>query len=280
VSTLNRLTTLNTCLAIATQKGTSRSGEFELKSLGEKSSLARSQNLSAELSRPTGGELKLKIKRKFICLDNDTRFSPEKKFKPKVRKTTYFEKKELRSTTLAATKASSSLAAVANASKDICKLKDQQTDGSLEHSEITRDDKPETCSDELNICSITSKEIHRTVEPLKDIECDSSADSAYPVQSSLKESPRKDNLTSQIAAALSSQKGLWQLSNQKKKFFPSTTENQDEEQAVPAGQEACWESKQLPNSSSELEELGKYMYSFHQYFIVTIFNSSPFTLVS
>lgn len=214
---VSRIATLNTCLAIATQKGNTRSNELELRSFVEKSSLARSQNLSAELTKPAGNELKLKIKRKRL-LENSIEglMATTKKLRTTEKKEypTLFEKKELRSSTLAATKASSSLAA----GKDINRSKDSPTDMKSDLSPTLGDNDPiPSCSNE-NAASV--EEIGRKIVISNEyLECDSSVDSdnsSQLVETSSSDSPKKDNLTSRIAAALSSQKGLWQLSCQKK----------------------------------------------------------------
>lgn len=221
---ISRASNLNTCLAIATQKGTTRSSELESRLQVEKSSLARSQNLSAELTKPSGSELKLKIKRKRLLECSVERVvDSAKKIKPKEKKEQilFYEKKELRSSTLAATKASSSLAAVASAGKDANRIKETQTDvrSEMECTQPDTDPKP-SCSkgDVVGIKEIRKQQVSDEV-----LECDSSVDSENNVQgvrstntSNNPESSKKENLTSRIAAALSSQKGLWQLSCPKK----------------------------------------------------------------
>ncbi|KAL4229378.1 Methyl-CpG-binding domain protein 5 [Mactra antiquata] len=211
--TSRKTMSVNTCLAIATQKGNSRSSEIESRVFSEKSSLARSQNLSAELTKPTGGELKLRIKRKHLFhsdISHDIRSRPSKRNKLKERKSQSYliVKKALRSSTLAATKASSSLAAKYS-SKD--KIKDLVK-------------KPAKVSSEMNVkatpttSTVSDKSVHLPNSSSESYECDSSIDSQTGSSSETtdKEPTEKYSITSRIAAALSSQKGLWQLSQQRK----------------------------------------------------------------
>ncbi|XP_045210139.2 uncharacterized protein LOC123561679 [Mercenaria mercenaria] len=219
---VSKTSNLNTCLAIATQKGTTRSSELESRLLGEKSSLARSQNLAAELTKPSGNELKLKIKRKRLLECSVERaVEAAKKMKSKERREEqiYFEKKELRSSTLAATKASSSLAAVISKGKDASRMKEMQVEAKSDIKQVPCDGDPKpSCSNE----DIVAKEIQKKTQVSNEyLECDSSVDSdnssqTLDITNNTTECVKKDNLTSRIAAALSSQKGQWQLSCLKK----------------------------------------------------------------
>jgi hypothetical protein len=137
------------------------------------------------------------------------------KSKDKKEEEILFEKKELRSSTQAATKASSSLAAVTSKGKDASRMKEMQLDvkSQLKQDDSESEPKP-SCSNEHGV----TKEIQSKAQMFKEcLECDSSVDSEnsshnLDITSSAEETMNKDNLTSRIAAALSSQKGQWQLS--------------------------------------------------------------------
>ena len=207
---------VTTCLAIATEKGN--------RSRKQKSSLAKSQNLSAELSTPAEGELKLKIKKKHTLPLGVLDMIPNKRKRQKKMfgHRQNFERKELRSSTQAATKASSMLAAIG-------------TEGKSETREVIQ-----ACQEQTTVTVPEASEKQRkpfvskntVIKPVVEaaIECDSSLSSH--VESNIEQetpvpqfpSEQKD-VKSQIAAALSNQKGRWHLSSPKKE--QTTTEKLD-----------------------------------------------------
>ncbi|KAH3699262.1 uncharacterized protein LOC127859870 [Dreissena polymorpha] len=205
-----------TCLAIATWKGNSRSRK-------QRSSLANSQNLAAELSTPSKGELKLKIKKKHLLSSTIKEvFSKRQKKRTKGATTkALFEKKELRSSTQAATKASSMLAAC---SGDTKANKTGKEDSSVSGGNIF--DK----NNDYFVESIQTQNVHMKSHSetmnTEELECDSSSNALENLDISIahkdEEITEKHQveLTSRIAAALSCQKGRWLLSSARNKTDP------------------------------------------------------------
>ncbi|WAR04663.1 MBD5-like protein [Mya arenaria] len=196
---------ITTCLAIATEKGN--------RSRKQKSSLAKSQNLSAELSIPSEGELKLKIRKRHLTLSNNIKgpFRNRKRNRKKQVPHQYFERKELRSSTQAATKASSMLAAsTLTELKSKGENEEPQNEANSDHvKEVALQSNQGNVNHEEYICK-KSWEV--------DIECDSSSNHVDELTDNIDtENSEQNELKSKIAAALSSQKGCWLLSSPKKK---------------------------------------------------------------
>lgn len=215
-----------TCLAIATEKGNSRSRKSDLKLFKQKSSLAKSQDLAAELSTPSEGELKLKISRKHILASTVTEIVSKKRRKKSkygVEKSgVTYEKKELRSSTQAATKASSSLAASSIQESKAPKVEKDATVGETKDSKSSCYEGSDTSSVKSGLKETEPSRKALAAKHNIEAECDSSVDisSADADETGDARAPAsettQDELKGKIAAALSSQKGQWLLAGKKK----------------------------------------------------------------
>lgn len=176
---------------------------------------------------PSKGELKLKIKKKHLLSSTITEvfLKSQKKRKEGATAKTQFEKKELRSSTQAATKASSMLAAC---SGDIKATKTGKEDSSVSGGFDKNDD--------VLVESIPAEKVHMTsfseAMSTEELECDSSSNAIESLDSGVTHNNEENaekhqvELTSRIAAALSCQKGRWLLSSVRNKTdsrgeFPS-----------------------------------------------------------
>lgn len=215
-----------TCLAIATEKGNNRSRKSEFKSLKQKSSLAKSQNLAAELSTPSDGELKLRISRKHVLATNLSEVVSKKKRKreksSQEKTVVTFEKKELRSSTQAATKASSMLAA---SSFQDSKLPKSEKESDVMESSGIKEEIQFNEPGESN----TPEKVIKFTRSKGNIEgdCDSSMGETNELDSvdeadKLTTFNKQEDIKGTIVAALSCQKGQWSLGSGKKKGNSST----------------------------------------------------------
>lgn len=213
-----------TCLAIATEKGNSRSRKSDLKLFKQKSSLAKSQDLAAELSTPSEGELKLKISRKHILASTVTEIVTKKRRKKSkygVEKSgVTYEKKELRSSTQAATKASSSLAASTIQESKAPKVEKDASVGETKDSKSSFYEGSDTSSVKSGIKETEPSRKALAAKHNIEAECDSSVDISSVDETGDARAPAsetmQDELKGKIAAALSSQKGQWLLAGKKK----------------------------------------------------------------
>ena len=237
-----------TCLAIATEKGNNRSRKSEFKSFKQKSSLAKSQDLAAELSKPNDGELKLRISRKHILADTVTDLIAKKRRtkltqnNEEVGPGVTFEKKELRSSTQAATKASSMLAA---SSTPDSKAQKGEIDISVEDGADTKTDKPRIEPVEESVEKPEVKTIERIGKITRskchvEAECDSSveANSEQELLEDCDTGPAtrsKEDIKGTIVAALSCQKGQWLLGGKKKGYQTAGEEELSDVESVPGG---------------------------------------------
>ena len=219
---------VSTCLAIATQKG-----QVDSKLAGLKSSVRVSEAPVENMKRSLG-DLKLKISRKhlfgstvssIVSRTKKHKLTEEFEDEPQVK----FEKKELRSSTVAATKASSSLASSSTetlngeSSRKTCSTDSKERKESI--SEENMKESGMTNTDQGLIVEVLATKEAKKLDCSKEKtlietpECDSSVNTSELNETeNISESVRdkkQSELTNKIAAALSNQRGRWQLSTLK-----------------------------------------------------------------